>query len=124
MRDGRAQRADDDRNVLLLDQPFGRRHADVRLAGIVGVESFDWAPQSAASLVDAVERKLRAILFGLAAIRRRAAENGGDADLYRLRGMGRGRCDQACEQKGGARHGSSWTIDWPARLCPFNNMRR
>src|SRR5258708_17819449 len=117
MRDGRAQRADDDRNVLLLDQPFGRRHADVRLAGIVGVESFDWAPQYAAGLVDAVECKLRAILFGLAAIPRRAAENGGDADLYRIRGVGRGACDQACGPKGGTRPGMSCAIAWPTSPC-------
>jgi hypothetical protein len=93
--------------VLLIDQSPGRRRSDLRLAGVVGIERLDRPPEHAASLVDAVQRELRAILLGLPPIGEGAAENGGDADADRLGGLGDAGAEQQGEKEDGAHRGGS-----------------
>jgi hypothetical protein len=102
MGDRSAKGADDDGDMLLLDQALGCGDADVGLAGVVGVVGFDRAAEDTPGFVDLVEGELRAVLFGLAAVGGRAAEDRGDADADWIGGerWDGGGDEQASEQAG------------------------
>src|ERR1700722_4802650 len=102
MGDRRAKRADQHRNMLLVDESSGRRLADLWLAGVVGVIGFDGTPEHAARLIDLVKGELSAILFGLPAIREWAAEYRGDADPDRFGALSCAHRQETGEKKSGA----------------------
>jgi hypothetical protein len=90
-----AERADQDRDMLFVDQSFGRADPDLRIAFIVGVDGLDRAVEHAAGEIDALQSELDRISFALAPIGRPAAERGRDADANRIGRPTSPRCQQA-----------------------------
>ena len=105
VRDRGAQGADHDRHMFLFKQPLCRGHPDIRLARIVGVESFYGPTKHAAGFVDVVQGQLGAILLLLPPVGRRAAKDRGNTNFYRFGGLRERTTKQARgDNKNNARH--------------------
>ena len=100
MRDGSPERAEQHRDVLLLDQSFRGGDPGRGVRGIVAVERFHRPAQHAAGLVDPLKRELDSILLTLPAVRVLSAEDRRDADADRLRREGRRESEDATGQQG------------------------
>ena len=85
MGDRSPERAQEHRDVLFLDQPFGGGDSCWRIRGVVAVKRLDRPSQDSAGLIDALKREFDAILLALPAVRILSAEDRGDADAHRLR---------------------------------------
>jgi hypothetical protein len=86
------------------DRALCRGHANISLAGIVGIERFDWPPEHTAGLVDAVQSQLRAILLGLSPVGHRPAENSGNADFDRFGSLSKCTAEQPRSHNKNAPH--------------------
>src|SRR5580658_5522692 len=85
MGDRGRERADQHRDMLLLNQSFRGGDSRRGIGGVVAVKRLNRPPQHPASLIDALERQLDAILLALPAVGELSAEDCGDADANRLR---------------------------------------
>ena len=129
MGDRSRERAQQHRDMLLLNESFCGRDSGFRIRRVVAVEGLYRPAQHSAGLIDTLKRKFDAILFALPAIGELSAEYCGDADANRLRREGWTEAHQTSDQEyrpeshrfypmnGGSELAAGLT--WTSCLIPF-----